>query len=489
MPHADLATLLEHAERAFGAREAVVEGSRRWTYGELAARVRARAAQWHALGLRPGERVAILEHNTSAFLESYFAAAWLGAVLAPLNVRLAVPELAAILVDSGACLLVAGREFAGLVGELGAPATSVRHVLWSDEETSGLTCTPERVPVSPDDLAHLYYTSGTTGRSKGVMLSHRNVCVHAAWAVAELALSAADRWGHFAPMFHLADAWATFALTAVGGVHVLVPRFEADSAVATIERERITLTNLIPTMLKRLVESPRAQAADFGSLRLVLSGGAPISPALVRQVLATFRCEYVQTYGMTETSPYLTVGILTDAQKRLPPEEVLRLRARTGRPFGGIELEIVDEQGLRVPADDRTVGEIRVRGATVTRGYWNRPEETAQALRAGWLHTGDLAVVDAHGLVNIVDRKKDMILSGGENVYSTEVENALYEHPDVLEAAVFGLPDPTWGESVNAAVVLKPGASVGAEELRDSCRARIAGYKIPRTIEFLPELP
>jgi acyl-CoA synthetase (AMP-forming)/AMP-acid ligase II len=315
------------------------------------------------------------------------------------------------------------------------------------------------------------------------------VCVHAQWAVEELALTGGDRWGHFAPMFHLADAWATFALTQVGGVHVMVPRFEPDSALEAFERERITLTNLVPTMLKRLVESPRARTADFRHLRLVLSGGAPISPALVRQVLATFRCEYVQTYGMTETSPYLTVGILTEAQKRLAPEEVLRLRARTGRPFGGIELEIVDERGARVPADDRTVGEIRVRGATVTRGYWNRPDETARALREGWLYTGDLAVLDAHGLVNIVDRKKDMILTGGENVYSTEVENALYEHPSVLEAAVFGRPDPAWGESVNAAVVLRAGERVEAEELRAFCRARLAGFKVPRTIEFLAELP
>jgi len=488
MAHADLASLLAHAERAFGAREALVEGERRLSYAELAARVRARAASWHALGVRPGERVAILEHNTGAFLEAYFAAAWLGAVLTPLNVRLAVPELAAILADSGASLLLAGREFAATVAALRALDPPPAHVLWCDEEPD-LARTRERAAPGPDDLAQLYYTSGTTGRSKGVMLTHRNVCVHAQWAVDELALTAADRWGHFAPMFHLADAWATFALTQVGGVHVMVPRFEAEAVIAAMERERVTLTNLVPTMLRRLVESPRAQAAELGHLRLVLSGGAPISPALVRQVLATFRCEYVQTYGMTETSPYLTVGILTAAQKRLPPEEVLRLRARTGRPFGAIELEVVDEHGARVPADDRTVGEIRVRGATVTPGYWKRPDETARALRDGWLHTGDLAVVDEHGLVNIVDRKKDMILTGGENVYSTEVENALYEHPAVLEAAVFGLPDATFGESVNAAVVLRAGASVAADELGAFCRARIAGYKVPRAIEFLDELP
>jgi acyl-CoA synthetase (AMP-forming)/AMP-acid ligase II len=321
------------------------------------------------------------------------------------------------------------------------------------------------------------------------MLTHRNVCVHADWAVRELALSERDRWGHFAPMFHLADAWATLALTAVGGVHVLLPRFEADEVVACVERDRVTLTNLIPTMLKRLVESPRVRAADLSSLRLVLSGGAPIAPALVRDVRAVLRCEYAQTYGMTETSPYLTLGLLPEPLRRRGEDELVRWLARTGRPFGEIELEVVDGEDRPVPADDRTVGEIRVRGATVTPGYWNRSEETAAAIRGGWLYTGDLAVVDPHGFVNIVDRRKDMILTGGENVYSTEVENALYEHPAVLEAAVFGVPDETWGECVNAAVVLRDGRAASARELIDFCRARLAAFKAPRAVEFLSELP
>lgn len=489
MPHATIGSILEQAERDFAGRTALCEGAVRRTYGEFARRVRARARAWRALGLGPGERVAIMDWNTSAFLESTFAAAGLGAILQPLNHRLAVPELAEILVDSGARLVLATRAFAEPVAALRARVPSVRHWLWCEDEPGDGTAPFEPAPVAPDDVAQLYYTSGTTGRSKGVMLTHRNVCTHAAWAVRELGLGAHDRWGHFAPMFHLADAWANLAVTAVGGVHVLVPRFEADEAVATIEREGVTLTNLIPTMLKRLVESPRARTARFASLRLVLSGGAPISPALVRQTLAVLRCEYAQTYGMTETSPYLTLGRLPEDLTRLAPEEVLRLRARTGRPFGGIELEVVDEAGRRVPADDRSVGEIRVRGATVTPGYWQRPEETARAIRGGWLYTGDLAVLDAHGFVDIVDRKKDMILTGGENVYSVEVENALYEHPAVLECAVFGRPDATWGECVHAAVVLRPEAASEARELIEFCRARIAAYKAPRTIEFLPELP
>ena len=489
MPHATIWSILEQAERDFAGRTAVREGSSRRDYGQFCRRVRARAQAWRALGVGPGERVAILDWNTGAFLESYFAAAGLGAVLAPLNHRLAVPELAEILADSGAKLVLAARAFAEPVAALRSRASAVAHWLWCEDEPAEPAGPFEPACTAPDDVAQLYYTSGTTGRSKGVMLTHRNVCTHAEWAVRELALTGADRWGHFAPMFHLADAWATFALTQVGGVHVMVPRFEAEEAVLAIEREGITLTNLIPTMLKRLVECPLARDARLASLRVVLSGGAPIAPALVRQVLEVLRCEYVQTYGMTETSPYLTLGILPEPLRRLAPQEVLRLRARTGRPFGEVELEVVDEAGRRVPADDRSGGEIRVRGATVTPGYWRRADETARAIREGWLYTGDLAVLDAHGFVNIVDRKKDMILTGGENVYSTEVENALYEHPGVLEAAVFALPDETWGESVNAAVVLKPGARASAAELIAVCRARSAADKLPRAIEFLAELP
>ena len=482
----DLWTILAQAGSEFSERTAVIEGDSCWDYAQFGARVRARAAHWQALGLRRGERVAILDWNTSAFLESYFAAAGAGAILCPLNHRLAARELSAILEDCGARCLVTARSFAELVGALRRPA-SLAHVLWTDEPPVPGEFIPQA--VAANDVAQLYYTSGTTGRSKGVMLTHGNVATHAAWAVRELALSSSDRWGHFAPLFHLADAWATFALTLVGGVHVLVPRFEGEGALREIERAGITLTNLIPTMLRRLVECPGAARANLASLRLVLSGGAQIAPALVRQIQDVCGCPYAQTYGMTETSPYLTLGRLTADELRLPEEEVLRLRARTGRRFGEVELEVVDERDQPVPADDRTVGEIRVRGATVTPGYWQRPDETARALRGGWLYTGDLAVIDARGIVNIVDRKKDMILSGGENVYSTEVENALYEHPTVLEAAVIGLPDPEWGERVHAAVVLKSAAATTARELIDFCRARIAAYKAPKSIEFLEELP
>jgi fatty-acyl-CoA synthase len=238
-----------------------------------------------------------------------------------------------------------------------------------------------------------------------------------------------------------------------------------------------------------MVKHPRARDFDYGRLRLVMSGGAPIAPALVRAVVETFGCEYVQTYGLTETSPYLTMSLLSERLRALPPEQQLAWRAKTGRPFVAALVEVMDERGVPVARDGTQVGEIWARGDTVTPGYWNRPEETAAAFEGGWLKTGDLAVVDEEGYLDIVDRKKDMILSGGENIYSVEVENALYQHPAVLEAAVFGVPDEKWGEAVKAAVVLRPGATATAEGLIASCRACLAAYKLPRSIDFIAALP
>jgi acyl-CoA synthetase (AMP-forming)/AMP-acid ligase II len=340
-----------------------------------------------------------------------------------------------------------------------------------------------------DDVAHLYYTSGTTGRPKGVMLTHKNVCLHALGTIAELKLTDSDIWGHIAPMFHLADAWAAFAISWVGGCHVMVAQFEAEAVMATIEKERITLSNMIPTMLNLMIKHPRIGEFDFSSLRVILSGGAPIAPQVVRSIMECFGCDYIQTYGMTETSPYLTFSILKQHLLDLSAEDQLKYKSKTGRPFMGVDLKVVDENAKPVAADEQQVGEIWVRGDTVTPGYWNLPDETERAFTGGWLRTGDLAVVDTEGYVNIVDRKKDMIVTGGENVYSTEVENVLYMHPKVLEAAVFGVPDEKWGEAVTAAVVLKQNETATENEIVKFCKEYQASYKAPKSIVFLDELP
>ncbi|MCC6407185.1 MAG: long-chain-fatty-acid--CoA ligase [Planctomycetes bacterium] len=500
----NLWTMLARANELYPRELAAVDGERRLDYATVFARASALGACLQDRGVHVGERVAVLEHNSVEFLELYFACAAAGAILCPLNTRLAAPELAAILVDSEARVLFANRGFADAVRRTLALGTAVELVVWLggdagrlddartlvyedtlDSDGRALRVAPESEVV----VAQLYYTSGTTGRPKGVMLTHRNVSEHALAAIAELSLSDRDVWGHIAPMFHLADAWATFALTWVGGRHVFVPHFDEERVLDAIERERITITNLIPTMLNRLVRRDGVEQRDFASFRRILSGGASIAPEVVHRVCQVFGCEYVQTYGMTETSPYLTLSLLKANLALLAPDEQFRFRAKTGRPFLAIELAVIGDDERPVARDGVAVGEIRVRGATVTPGYWNRPEETRAAFKDGWLCTGDLATIDAEGYVQIVDRKKDMINSGGEKVYSTEVEHALYAHPAVLEAAVFGVPDEEWGEAVRAAVVLRPGARADAAELQAHCRERLAGFKVPRAIEFLAELP
>lgn len=515
-------------------RVALRQDGRELDYAAVARRARGLARALRARGVQPGERVGVLMLNDADHLIVYFGVAAAGAILVSLNTRLAAVEQATILQHAGARLLLhdaahdaravelAGALPGGAVraadaiaaggdarggdgdecgrgdgrdrgagsdrGELGDRGDDGDR---DDDRASGRAALGDTgLPLAgPDEPAHLYYTSGTTGAPKGVVLTHRNVCTHARAAVLELGLAASDTWAHVAPMFHLADAWATFAITAVGGTHVFLPHFTAAGALDLLARERVTITNLVPTMLNLMVKEPGAGDRDY-ALRVMLSGGAPIAPDVVRRILATFRCDYVQTYGMTETSPYLTLSLLTPALRQLPPEQQLAWKCKTGRPFHGVTLRVVDAAGAPVAADGRTVGEIRVRGATVTPGYWQDAAATAAAFDGdGFLRTGDLATIDAHGYVDIVDRAKDVIKTGGEAVYSVEVENVLYAHPAVLECAVFGLPDATWGERVTAAVVLRPGAAASGAELIAFCRERIAHFKAPKDVRFLDALP
>lgn len=495
--------ILQKAVSLYADKEAVFSEGKRFTYGRFADRVYRLSNALHAIHVSRGDRIAILHQNSHEFLESYFAAAQTGSILVPLNYRLSPPELAQIIKDSGARVLISARDFKEHLESLMEMETGLSLVILTGEGETFLpgsldyekilaaeqAVPPSPPPVSDDDIAHLYYTSGTTGRPKGVMLSHRNVCSHALAAMAEFKLDDRDNWIHAAPLFHLADAWATFAVTWAGGKHTMAPRFDPALILSLIQQEGVTITNMIPTMLNMLVNTPGIKEYALSSLRAILSGGAPIAPEVVRNIINTFHCEYIQTYGMTETSPYLTVSILKEPLRRLPEERQFDYRAKTGRPFLNVLLKVVRENGEEVRKDDKEVGEIIVKGDSVTRGYWNRPEETAAGIKNGWLYTGDLAVVDGEGYVNIVDRKKDMIITGGENVFSVEVENTLYSHPSVLEAAVIGVPDPVWGEAVKAVVVLKPGARLTAQEAIDYCKRHIAKYKAPKSVDFMTELP
>jgi acyl-CoA synthetase (AMP-forming)/AMP-acid ligase II len=321
------------------------------------------------------------------------------------------------------------------------------------------------------------------------MLSHDNVCVNALGSIAEIALTDADTWAHIGPMFHLLDAWAIFAVTWVGAKHVFVPYFKPHEVLDLLESEHVTITALVPTMVNGLLNDPTLKTRKFKALRLIMTAGSPIAPEQVRKVVKTFSCDYVQFYGLTETSPYLTISTPKAHQLLLSEDQILEIKSRTGRPFVGVHVRVVREDGTDIERDNKEVGEIVAKGPVVFKGYWKQPETTAAAFVDGWFHTGDLAVMDEEGSINIVDRKKDMIISGGENIYSTEVEYAIYEHAAVQECAVLGLPDPEWGELVKAFVVLKQGQTATEAGLIEFVRHRLAKYKAPRSIEFVPELP
>ncbi|MBW1971939.1 MAG: long-chain-fatty-acid--CoA ligase [Deltaproteobacteria bacterium] len=488
-------------ERYYPDKIGVICGDHRFTYKEFVNRVFALANGLFKKGIRKGDRIAILHQNCHYFLEAYYATVLIGAIICPLNYRLSAREISFILEDTEAKLMISQPRFFPVVEESLNRLKRPLEICWTEKEKppegqkgietlmDEFSGKPPKVEISEDDIAQLYYTSGTTGRQKGVMLTHKNVSSHALGTIAELKMTDEDIWIHVAPMFHLADAWATWAVTWVGGTHVMNPEFEPRSVMDLMEKEKVTLTNMIPTMLNMMVNDPTIKEHDFSSLRVMLSGGAPIAPEVVRKIMDAFRCDYIQTYGMTETCPYLTMSILKDYLKSRSNEEQFRFKAATGRPVMFVQLKVVKDDGTEVAWDNKEVGEIIVKGDSVTPGYWHLPEETEKAFKDGWLYTGDLAVVDEEGYVNIVDRKKDMIVTGGENVYSTEVENVLYEHPAILEAAVIGIPDEKWGEAVHACVVLKEGKKATAQEIIDFCKKNLARYKAPKSVEFLPSLP
>ncbi|MBM4340426.1 MAG: fatty acid--CoA ligase [Deltaproteobacteria bacterium] len=499
-----LTETLKKASKLFPQKQAIVCGGKRWTYREFHDRVNRFSNSLKAFGIDKDDKVAILLPNCHTFLETYYGIAQIGATSVPINIRLSPGEIAFILQDSESKVLIVDPVYQKQIDPTREKISGIKKIIWTGDGIKvqedrdlhyekilgqGNPSSPQETIITGEDIAQIYYTSGTTGRPKGVMLSHKNVTTHALGTIAEIHLTDRDVWIHVAPLFHLADAWATWAITWVGGTHVLVREFDSKAVLETIQKERVTLTNLIPTMLNLMVNYPEVGKYDYNSLRVLLSGGAPIAPEVVRKIVETFKCDYIQTYGMTETSPYLTVSILKGHLKTLPDKEQLKFKSKTGREFISVELKVVNDKGEEIKKDEKEVGEIIVRGDIVTKGYWKLPEETAKAIKNGWLHTGDMAVIDEEGYVTIVDRKKDMILTGGENVYSTEVENVLYMHPAILECAVVGVPDEKWGEAVKGVVVLKQGQTADEQEIIRFCKDRIAHYKAPKSIDFIAALP
>ncbi len=497
---------LHNTVRLYPQKEAIICTDRRFTYQEFGERVARAASLLRKMGVKKGDRVAVLHWNCHVYLELLYAGAQIGAIMVPLNTRLAPAELAFMIEDSGSKLLFSQTEFQDKVEKIKKISNMLERVIFSDCDSGikgGKSLKPEyeellesAIPdyqveesLEPDDIAQIFYTSGSTGRPKGVIMTHKNMTVHAMGTMWEYQVTDQDVWGHLAPLFHMADVCNAWSTTWAGATHVLVGRFDIIKVVEILNRERLTMLKLVPTMWTMLLNHPAVKGCDFSSLRLAISGGAPISPSLIKEIIETCKCEYVQNYGMTEGTHFLTISRLKDTLRQLPYEEQLRYKSKTGRPFIGIKLRVVDAQGSEIAPNGEQVGEVQVRGDTITPGYWNLPEENQRAFKDGWLCTGDLATIDQEGYIQIVDRKKDMIVSGGENIYSVEVENVICRHPNVVEAVVIGVPDPKWGEAVKAVCVLKNGCSISERELIMTCKEQLAGYKAPKSVDFVADLP
>ena len=477
---------LSRARRLFGPLEAVVDGARRFTYAELAERADRLADRVRGSGCGPGDRVAYLCPNTVELLEAYYGVLQAGAVLVPLNLRLSPAELQFVLDDCRASLLAVHPSLAAPAASLGGPD----QLLLTSDYLDRADGTGAALPaVDEDAVCEIFYTSGSTGRPKGVMLTHRNLHTHAVDSALTMATTHRDVVLHTIPLFHV-NGWGTpHWVTALGGRHVMLERFEPAEVLRLIEAEGVTRLHLVPTMATALLQHRDLRTRDLASLVQATVGGAPAGARLLADLEDAFGCEVIQGYGLTEAAPQLTKALTLRSHDGLPVEEQRRRRATTGLPNLGVDLRVLGEDGAEVTWDGATVGEICVRSNHVMAGYWERPEETADALRDGWLHTGDMAAVDAEGYVTIVDRKKDIIVSGGENVSSVEVELCLCEHPDVLEAAVVPMPDERWGEVPRAFVTLRPGAEVTGADLIGWVRAHLAHFKAPARVDILAELP
>ncbi|WP_326540877.1 acyl-CoA synthetase [Pseudorhodoferax sp.] len=478
---------------------ALPDGSvRERSYAQLGERVARIASVLRAHGVAPGDRVALLSANSDRYLEFFMASWWAGAIACPVNMRWSAAEMAYSLDDAGVRVLLVDAGFVPMLPAIRAQARErFATLFFGDLDGASAPDLPDLEALlaaaapaqehagGQDDPAAIFYTGGTTGLPKGVVLSHLNLWSSAMGRMAQVPSSADAVALHVAPMFHLASAGRLISHTLIGGSAMVLATFRPDSVVDAVERHAVAEVVLIPSMLQMLLNHPSFDPARLASLRRITYGGAPISPALLDRALAVLpRAEFVQCYGQTEASPLITIN---PHESHVGEGRRLGRLRSAGRVVYGVQMRVVDPEGRDTAPG--VAGEIIARGPNVMLGYWRKPEETAKALRDGWLHTGDGGYLDEHGYLYVVDRLKDMIITGGENVYSAEVENALTEHPAIAQCAVIGIPSATWGESVHAVVVLKAGASTTATELQAHCKTRIAGYKCPKSVEFRSELP
>jgi fatty-acyl-CoA synthase len=498
-------SVLDFRDRAatyFGDKVGVIDGDVELTYRAWAGRTHRLANALVDLGIEPGDRVSFITYNTHHLLEGYYGVLEAGAVLNPINIRLMPHEIAYILEHAGSRLVFFHRDFTPLVeailpqlsrrprfvimeGEAGGVATD-------DYESvlAGGSAEPRHPQVDENAIAELFYTSGTTGLPKGVALSQRSLYLHALHSQIALRFDEDDVVLHVVPMFHVNGWGVPHFVTLIGGRHVMLRRFDPVALMRTVQQHGITRLLGVPAIFNAVLHHPDRASFDLSSLRQLIIGGSPSSPALVRSLEEELGVEAIVGYGLTETSPILTLAqprrVLTEAE---PPERRGVRKAMTGWPIPGVTMRVVDSTGADVRADGEQIGEIVVRGNAVMLGYYRDPDGTAAAIHDGWLHTGDMATQDEAGYVSIKDRSKDVIIRGGENISSVDVENALAAHPAVLECAVVAAPDERFGEAPVAIVVLKPGATATSNELKTFCKQHLARFKVPREFHFRESLP
>jgi acyl-CoA synthetase (AMP-forming)/AMP-acid ligase II len=504
---------LEFARRAralYGGREAVVDGALRLTYEQFFDRCDRFSSALQALGVTRGDRVAYIAPNTHAQLESFYAVPQIGAVLVPINYRLSPEEFAFIINHSGATVVCAHEDYLDTLDVLRPQLPGVRHFIaleggpragktaggrageWLDYEALARGASPDyaRPEIGERDLLTINYTSGTTSRPKGVMITHRNAYINTIGTLVHLPMQPGDRYLWTLPMFH-ANGWTfTWTVTAVGAAHVCLRKIEPAKLFDLVRAERISMLCAAPTVLIGIASAPpESRGTVPGGLRVV-TAGAPPAAATIERIEGEFGWTITHVYGLTETAPFITVCEPRPEHDALNARDRAIVKARQGvELITSGHLRVVDERDRDVPRDATTVGEIVVRGNAVMEGYYNDPDATAAALRGGYFHSGDAAVVHPDGYVEIRDRIKDVIISGGENISSVEVEGVLLRHPSVHEAAVVGMPDAKWGEAPHAFVVFKAGAEASAEELRAFVRERLAHFKCPHSFNVVTELP
>jgi len=496
-------TPLEFARRTralYADREALVDGALRLTYAQFFDRCDRWSAALQGLGVKAGDRVAYIAPNTHAQLESFYAVPQTGAVLVPINYRLSPGEFEYIINHSGASVLCAHEDYLEGLDGIRPQLPGVRHFValegsrdgWLDYERLLEDAAPafEQPAVEENDLLTLNYTSGTTSRPKGVMITHRNAYMNVVGTLLHLPMQMSDRYLWTLPMFH-ANGWTfVWAVTAVGAAHVCLRKIDPARVLDVIEAESVSMFCAAPTVLIGVAGASANAGSRARKGVRVVTAGAPPAAATIERIEGELGWTITHVYGLTETAPFITVCEVRPEHEALGPAERAIVKARQGvELITSGDLRVVDDEGNEVPRDGATVGEIVVRGNVVMKGYYNDPEATALALRGGYFHSGDAAVVHPDGYVDIRDRLKDVIISGGENISSVEVEGVLLRHPAVQEAAVVGLPDTKWGEAPHAFVVLKPGGTTTVEELRTFTRERIAHFKCPHSFTFVAELP